>query len=324
MTDKPMVSVVTITYNNAHQIERAIKGVVSQKAPFKIELIISDDASTDSTPQVVEKWRRRYPDVIRYYRNPRNLGLQRNYLEAFKHCTGRYLAMCDADDYWCNTHKLARQVAYMEQHPECAISFHRVINWYEGTGVKSFSNGGQAVDTTISDLARGNFITNMSVLYRRELVDLHNLPGWLGEIALLDYGMHMLYASRGAIHYFKTPMGVYRQSQSGTWSLASEYKRLDMAYQVRLRLWRHFEGDDRVIPSLREATLNVLAAMYRVAGHDETLRREVLEKLAAIDPEMSEGALSMRSNNQSRNKPSLKRKILRAVRVQVSKLMPLP
>lgn len=324
MTDKPMVSVVTITYNNAHQIEKAIRGVLNQKAPFKIELIISDDASTDNTPQVIEKWRRRYPDIIRYYRNPQNLGLQRNYLEAYKHCTGKYLAMCDADDYWCNSRKLARQVAYMESHPDCAICFHRVINWYEGTGVKSLSNGGQRIDTTISDIARGNFITNMSVLYRRELVDLHNLPQWLGEISLLDYGMHMLYASKGQIHYFKTPMGVYRQSQSGTWSLASEYKRLDMAYQVRLRLWRHFANDTRVIPNLKEATLNVLAAMYRAAADDTSLKREVLEKLKEIDAEMSESQLAARAQAQSTKKPSIKKRLLRTLRIHLSKLIPLP
>lgn len=47
------------------------------------------------------------------------------------------MAMCDADDYWCDRTKLRRQVEYMEQHGDCAITFHRVINHYASQGTKA-------------------------------------------------------------------------------------------------------------------------------------------------------------------------------------------
>lgn len=214
----PLVSVVMITYNQQWCIHQAIAGVIKQKVDFPIELIITDDASTDNTGDVVKEWQQRYPNVIRYYRNATNLGMQGNYLKAFKLCRGKYMAMCDADDYWFAANKLATQVAYMESHKECAITFHRVVNYYSETGVKSLSNGSQKADTTILDLSRGNYITNMSVMYRRELVDLQNLPQWMSTISLPDYAMHMMYAAHGSIHYFNRPMGVYRQNNIGAWS----------------------------------------------------------------------------------------------------------
>lgn len=325
----PMVSVVTIAYNNADYIERAIRGVVKQISRFPIELIISDDASTDDTPRIIENWRRNYPDIIRYYRNEKNLGLQRNYLEAFKHCRGRYLAMCDADDYWFFSSKLHRQVEYMEQHPECALTFHRIVNWYEGTRVKSLSNGGQVSDPTVSDLARGNFITNMSVMYRRELVDLHNLPEWLQEISLLDYGMHMLYASKGDIHYFRRPMGVYRQSPAGTWSQAGEFKRLDMAFQVRLRLLRHFHGDSRIVPNMSLATLNILAAMWRYAGKSQQMQDEVRNRLLEVSPFLDEPVslsriIELASEPSPSTRPGLVKRIARSSRIFLSRMISLP
>ena len=114
----PMVSVAMIAYNKERLIARAIEGVVRQRAPFAIELIIVDDASTDATLGVARMWQERYPDIIKVFANKTNLGLQANYIEAFSHCTGKYLAICDADDCWCSPSKLRRQVRYMEKNPD--------------------------------------------------------------------------------------------------------------------------------------------------------------------------------------------------------------
>lgn len=150
----PVVSVVMIAYNKEAYIADAIKGVVKQRFDAPFELLVLDDCSTDSTAAIIREWQGRYPEVVRYIRNERNLGLQRNYLEAFRHCRGRYMAICDADDYWCYRGKLKCMVRYMDTHPDCAISFHRVINYYEASGEKSFSNPATPADTTMNELSR--------------------------------------------------------------------------------------------------------------------------------------------------------------------------
>lgn len=275
----PMVSVVMIAYNKEKYIEEAIRGVVRQRTDFNIELVIMDDCSSDSTPSIIERYRRLYPSVIRSYRNEHNLGLQQNYIEGFRRCNGKYMAICDADDYWFYRRKLQMQVDYMESHPDCAVTFHRVVNYYENSGEKSLSNGGQPEECSLETLSRSNYITNLSVMYRRELVDLDNLPEWLKSDKSPDYAMHMLYASRGNIHFFKRPMGVYRKAEGSAWSLTDEFTRLRMSLTVRLNLMNELSHLPRAVEGLRLSAVNILAAMMRTApGEPE---RRLTEQLAA-------------------------------------------
>lgn len=321
-----MVSVVMIAYNNERYIDRAIEGVVRQQVDFDIELVICDDASTDSTADIVAKWAKKYPGVIRYSRNASNLGVQGNYLEAFRHCRGKYMAMCDADDYWICRTKLARQVDYMENHSECAIVFHRVVNYFEATGEMSLSNGGadaRKAESDIVDLARRNVITNMSVLYRRELVDLTRLPSWLGEVRLLDYAMHMLYAAHGTVHYMHRPMGVYRQSPQAIWSMAESYRRLTMALDVRLHLLETFAGREDVARELRKASVNTVVAMVAAAGEDESRRRQALDMLQRIGADVSEQEVIRRASLPPKKK-ALTKRVLSQCRALVSRMIPVP
>lgn len=312
----PTVDVVMIAFNKEATIAEAIRGVMKQKGRFKLRLIIMDDCSTDRTAQIASEWADRYPDKILYIRNPHNLGLQGNYLEGFRHCTGRYLAICDADDYWFSSRKLARQVGYMETHPQCGLTFHRVVNLYEHSGEMSLSNGGQAADTTIADLARGNYITNLSVVYRRSLVDLSNLPAWIADDRAPDYAFHMLYASHGSIHYFARPMGVYRQSAAGNWSMADRFERLKMSLMVRLNLITELAHHPEAVTGLKAASTNILRAMQQCADTPE--RRDFISDQAArlditLPDEPTPPAASPR-----------RRPLLTRIRATISRLIPRP
>lgn len=284
MSERPMVSIVMVAYNSAKYIDMAIKGVVSQRTDFPIQLVISDDASTDDTEAIAEKWASEYPDIIDYHRNNKNLGVQKNYLEAFKHCKGKYLAMCDADDYWtCHT-KLARQVKYMESHPECAICYHRVINYYEETGEMSLSNGGgkRMLVNNAEDLSKRNVITNMSALSRRDLLDFDNLPEWLGEVRLLDYAMHLLFASsrpENTIHFMGRPMGVYRHSSQAIWTLAGITNRLQMAIDVRRHLMLELADRPWLVRNLEKACRNMENAMANPPANPA--KKRLLSRLRA-------------------------------------------
>lgn len=317
MMTRPMVSVVMIAYNKADVIADAIEGVARQRTDFPVELIIMDDCSTDETAEVVKKYYIRYPGLIRYFRNEHNLGLQGNYLEGFKKCRGRYMAICDADDYWCCRSKLRRQVEYMENNRDCAITFHRVINYYEADGELSLSNGGQKADTTIDDLSRSNYITNLSVMYRRELVDLENLPAWILDDRSPDYAMHILYAMHGPIHYFKRPMGVYRKAAGSSWSMTDEFTRLKMSLTVRQHLLEQVSSFPKACEGLRMASENIIRAMARcAASEDQRAETLALAKAVGIDAStLSFGA----------GKPkAVKRGMLSRIRGMVSRLIPVP
>lgn len=314
-TERPMVSVVMVAYNSARYIDEAIAGVVRQKVDFGVELLVMDDCSTDATPEIARRWAEKYPHIVKYVRNERNLGSQGNYLAGFSLCRGKYVALCDADDYWCSRRKLSRQVGYMESHPDCALTCHRVINYYEATCEKSFSNGGQKSECTAMDLSRSNFITNLSVMYRRELVDLRNLPAWILDHKAPDYALHMLYAVKGNIHFFGRPMGVYRKVAGAIWSTTSEYRRLKMALDMRLALMRELKDYAEVQPGLRDASKAIVRAMMRCVSSDKE-RAEVSDYALTFDmtPDFSTTAAP----------PAVKKGLVSRTVRRISRLIPRP
>lgn len=311
---KPSVDVVMIAYNKERYLDEAIAGVVKQKGDFSLRLIIMDDCSTDRTAAIARRWQKRYPEMIDYHRNERNLGLQGNYLAAFRLVTADYMAICDADDYWFSSRKLARQVEYMEGHPECALTFHRVVNYYEATGEKSLSNGGQQADCTVRELSRSNFITNLSVVYRRRLVDLRHLPDWISGDRSPDYAMHMLYAAHGSIHYFRRPMGVYRKAAGSSWSLTEQFERLNMSLIVRRNLMREFEGHDDVTCGLHDAASAILRSMGRCA--------DTPERVAYVKRQTEEIGIEVETGGGVA--PAAHRGLLSRIRAALSKAVPVP
>lgn len=320
----PMVSVAMIAFNKEREIADAIRGVVGQRAGFPIELVIVDDASTDSTHDVALAWQKRYPEMIRVVRNPSNKGLQANYIEAFRHCRGRYLAICDADDYWICRTKLARQVAYMEAHQECALTFHRVVNYYESTGEMSLSNGGMRSDCDAAALSRSNFITNLSVVYRRELVDLSALPDWILDDRSPDYAMHMFYAAQGSIHYFSRPMGLYRIGPKGAWSQTEAYRRLEMSLIVREHLIGHFASRTDLTAGLREAASSILLGMIEAAAGDPARCADARLRLKRIGVIATDQAIDEALAARRGGRRPVMARMLSKARAIASRLLPVP
>lgn len=116
MTATPRVSIVMGTYNRAHLLDRAIEALLRQSFT-DWELIVTDDGSRDETPAKVRSWLEREPRIV-YIRNEVNQGISRNYNVAFARARGEYVAMLDDDDAWCRDDKLARQVEFLDTHPD--------------------------------------------------------------------------------------------------------------------------------------------------------------------------------------------------------------
>ena len=273
-----MVSVVMVAYNSAPYIEEAIRGIVGQRCSFGVQLVICDDASSDATPEIVARWAEKYPHIIDFHRNQANLGVQGNYLKALSLCRGKYIAMCDADDYWCSSSKLRHQVEYMEANPGVAITYHPVINYFEASGEMSISNGSGLIARTPQQLAASNTITNLSVLYRASALNPTNLPTWLSEVRLIDYALHMIAASRGELHFMRRPMGVYRHLPSAIWSQAAEEKRREMAIAVRRHLISQLADRPDLTGPLRQAIIR----MEQRAIAPPSSHRPLLSRLRAL------------------------------------------
>ena len=113
----PLVSVYIPTYYHEKYISQAIESVLAQKTNFEYEIIITDDASKDKTPEIIQEYANQYNN-IRCFINKKNIGLSNNMLLGKQLCTGKYIIELSGDDYWIDDFKLQKQVDFLEKHPE--------------------------------------------------------------------------------------------------------------------------------------------------------------------------------------------------------------
>ncbi len=322
------VSVIMVTYNQENYVDEAIRSVILQKFKYPYELIIGDDCSSDNTVARCRKWQKKYPEIIKIVERTSNLGIQRNYMDIYNRCKGEYIAICEGDDFWCSDKKLQTQVDYMDSVPECNVSFHKVVNYYTSDRTMSWSNGGQKKDTTIADLARSNYITNLSVMYRKGA--LSELPEWLADVNPPDYILHMLHADGGNIHYINKAMAVYRQHSNGIWAGGGVDRKMRMSLDTRLYLMKHFKDNYVVVDGLRIAynpiALNLM--LFYKSINDEKRFNELKKELFEVNPTWTEDILNkelkMRQSIMDRFDKFTIMKFMKGCRALISKFIPVP
>ena len=222
--DSPLVSVSCITYNHNKYIRECLDGFLMQKTTFPIEVIIHDDCSTDGTKEIIEEYAAKYPNIIFpmfQKENQYSKGIKPNWEFNFPRCRGKYIAMCEGDDYWTDPYKLQKQVDFLEANEDFSICFHRmkIIN-----GIRiSLSNYNPKYQKEVSDikhLARvGNFLHTASVVFRKPK---ESFPDWLHDLPIGDYPLYLFNAQFGKIKFIKEVMGVYRIHEGGIWGQFQE------------------------------------------------------------------------------------------------------
>lgn len=119
-----------VTYNQEAYIEDAIKGVLMQKS-CDYELIIADDCSTDGTLAICKKYQEQHPDIIHVIEQPKNKGVVGNTKDCLMACSGKYIAICEGDDYWIDDQKLQKQVAVLDEHQDVSMVHTSWINYFQ-------------------------------------------------------------------------------------------------------------------------------------------------------------------------------------------------
>ncbi len=116
--EKAKVSVLMVCYNQEPYIEKAIRSIANQKTKYKFELIVGDDASKDSTQEIIRKMQEEFPDIVKPVLRESNVGANNNAFDILSKAEGDYIAFCDGDDAWEICDRLDRQVDFLESHKE--------------------------------------------------------------------------------------------------------------------------------------------------------------------------------------------------------------
>lgn len=118
MNQQPLVSVGMLVYNHGKYLEKAIESILMQEVNFRYEIVIADDYSTDNSRDIIMKYYKKYPEIIKPILQERNVGMRLNSDTLRHNCIGKYRATLEGDDFWITTDKLQKQVSFLENNQD--------------------------------------------------------------------------------------------------------------------------------------------------------------------------------------------------------------
>jgi glycosyltransferase involved in cell wall biosynthesis len=221
---KPFVSVMVITYNHERYIRKALDSILMQECDFPIEINVIDDASTDATQAIAREYNQRFPGVVNCYFNPINVGhiaTQLNTIRGFQTLRGRYFALLEGDDYWTDTHKLAKQVAFLEGHTDFVACAHQTMKVFDDNSrppehFLPFKAFGRNIAEMYDLVSMAGVFHLSSIVYRN--VFRQTPPACLYDKYSCDVTINMLFGIFGKFYCFDEYMSVYRVHDGGVFS----------------------------------------------------------------------------------------------------------
>lgn len=221
MDEEILVSVVCITYNHEEYIRNALDGILIQETDFRYEVVVHDDASTDNTPQIIRNYEEKYPDLFRCIYEQQNQfsirGAQSLFGDVFSICRGKYIAICEGDDFWIDRHKLQIQIHWMEEHSEYFMTAHNALCMdctdYSLNAISPYTSDRELSPEEVIMQYKANLPTASLVMKS----DIRNMEKFFLESGVGDLPVQLYSIFHGKIYYFDRIMSIYRYYHKGSW-----------------------------------------------------------------------------------------------------------
>lgn len=246
-TKNPLVSICCISYNHEKYISSAIEGFLLQKVNFPMEIIIHDDASTDRTAEIIKSYERKYPDLIKTIfqrENKYSKGINPYTAFVYPIAKGKYIALCEGDDYWTDPYKLQKQIDYLESHPDCTLCTHATkhVNLWEG-GSEQIAGGERNTVFFTEDVLKRNPVAGhtSSMVFPRAIIS--QLPEWYEKVFVGDLPLKLICASLGYGYYIHEVMSVRLLGVEGSFNerIINNYEKKDEFYDRINEIHRYFD-----------------------------------------------------------------------------------
>ena len=234
---EPLVSIACITYNQDKYIRQCLDGFVMQKTNFKFEIVIHDDASTDNTPSIIREYCDRYPDLFvpilqtqNKYREGKGILIPYVYPK----CKGKYIALCEGDDYWIDPLKLQKQVDFLEMNPGYGLVRTNVNRYNQSKNECDISLFSQQPYNKIKDtfhdyLYNAWFAAPCSWMFRAEFIN--KLPTKIYKVGDLPTLLSIARISK--IKYFNDITAVYRVLNESASHFKSEKAHIEFIESIK-------------------------------------------------------------------------------------------
>ena len=218
MIDYPKISVVTITYGHENFIEQTLDGVFMQDYKGEIEFIISNDHSPDATDRVIKDYLsvKEIPlnFTIKYTQHEVNKGMMTNFIWALEQASGKYIALCEGDDYWTDPLKLQKQVEFLEENEEYVIHSGKAQILKDNKLGNTIGDPLSKKTYDIADFYTTNNLVTCTAMFRNISISLSNFEG----LVFGDWKLYTLLLSQksGNLAYVADVIySVYRIHEGG-------------------------------------------------------------------------------------------------------------
>ena len=242
INNKPIgVSILCLAYNHEQFIADAIDGFLMQKTSFPFEIIIHEDASTDGTANIIRTYEEKYPGIIKpiyQTENQYSKGININTEFMLPLAKGKYVALCDGDDYWTDPLKLQKQYDALESHPDCLMCLHKVLDYNALAEEKqkkkylpklNLQSGVVSSDTFFDIVGNGDFFNEVCYFFNAEAYKEYQSS--YPKFAQLymknktdDMPMLLYFGNKANVYYISDKMAVYRRFNVGSWSSSQTKK----------------------------------------------------------------------------------------------------
>ncbi len=278
---KPIVTVRIATYMHEAYIKECIEGVLMQRTTFPVQIIVHDDASTDKTPSIIKEYEKKFPYLFTNIYQTENQYSKHGgkaVIDAMnKYTQGKYIAICEGDDYWTCPDKLQKQVNFLEANPEFALCFHNseIIHGHKKTKKKyNFANFAKSIYTINDIIEKQWFIPTQSIVYRKEM---NTMQKWSNYISNGDFALQLILAEKGPFFCVNETMSVYRKHPT---SMNATHKRDFFSFKIiQILLYFDYYSEFKYNKIIWNRIEEIKSSVYKKNLYD----RPLISRLFSID-----------------------------------------
>lgn len=251
----PLVSIYCLTYNHEQYIRDCLDGFLMQKTDFSFEVIVHDDASTDNTQAIIREYAENYPKIIKpIYQTENQYQQHVSIIKQFvlPKVRGKYVAICEGDDYWTDSNKLQSQVDLLENHPKCHFCVCGVqevmLNKKPLDVLHPSMNIDQKIiesDVFIQLASTYSFQTSSYLMRYDDWKNyMENPPAFKTVSDIGDLPMLLFFGSLGQTAYVNKLMSCYRRGAPSSYSTKKNQWTVEQRivhYEKQMNVWKMFD-----------------------------------------------------------------------------------
>ena len=267
--DSPLLSICCTAYNHENYINEALDGFLLQETDFPFEIIVRDDASDDNTAEVIKQYKKKFPNIIKPIYETTNQYTKgvRPMLVTFKKALGKYLALCNGDDYWIDKNKLQKQVDFLDENEDYGLvsTLRKIYHQVKGEMRSENFTFKEPFKTYTFDeiIIESKIVTSTTVFRRSLMLDYLKIrEDNKSKLSSLDYCYWMYFSYKMKIAILKDITTVYRVLPES----ASHSSDISKRWALRKKYYKDFKFFISFLPDIPPSLINK-AEYFRAKGH---------------------------------------------------------